>query len=198
MWKTTETAVMKCCDPTSPKYMPKPSTLNKTTRGETGAIDQVSISHITPTSAIVIISRNVGRVGHNKNALNCFSRATCFCGLLHNTCVLRSCAHALLCLLETLQIVCVSTYGIHKHQSRGLLLVMWPTDRGIYWTCCPFERNVKIKDTLTRQSGWRANNSRLYLWKICITCLVDDVLKLYKLYGFQSHYLEGCCSAMMF
>jgi hypothetical protein len=187
MWKTTETAVTISCDPTSSKYIPRPWTLNKPARRETRGIDKVSTAHITPTSAVLIISRNVGRLGHNKNALNCFSRATCFCGLLHNTCVLRSCAHALLCLLETLQIVCVSTYGIHKHQSRGLLLVMWPTDRGIYWTCCPFERTVKIKDSFTWQPVWRASNSRLYLWKICITCLVDEVLKLCKLYGLQYH-----------
>jgi len=123
MWKTTETTGTIRCYPTSHKYMPRPSTLNKPTRREIRAIDKVSIAHVTPTSAIAIISRNVGRLGHNKNALNCFPWATCFCGLLHNTCVLRSCAHALLGLLETIQIVCVFTYGIHKHQSRGLLLV---------------------------------------------------------------------------
>jgi len=182
----------------SPKYIHRPSTVNKPAQRETRGNDKVSIAHITPTPATPIISRNVGRHGRNKNALNRFSGATCFCGLLHNTRVLRSCAHALLCLLETLQIVCISTYGIHKHQSSGSAVVMWPTNRGIYWTGWPFERTVKIKDSFTWQPVWRASNSRLYLWKICITCSVDCCLKLHRLYGFQSHYVECCCLVPMF
>lgn len=134
LWKSKDTTVKICSDPTSPKHTSRPSTLNKPAWWETWAmirfLSRTLHPHPRNISFPVMNSTGVGRLGQNKNALNDFSRATCFFVLLHNTYVLRSCAHALLCLLETIQIDCHIYIRYYTITNREVLpLFMWPTDR---------------------------------------------------------------------